>query len=103
MSMLGIYLAADGNKKNRVKYVHKNATAWEASIRAGVVQQNELWKALNSTIPQTTIYPLPDMTLNEEEFKHSMQPIVKFGLTKTGIISTLHTAVRYRPWSLQVI
>ena len=29
-----------------------------------------------------------------------MQHIVKFGLTKAGISSTLHTAVRYGPWSL---
>ena len=29
-----------------------------------------------------------------------MQPILKFGLTKSGISSTLQTAVRYGPWSL---
>ena len=31
------------------------------------------------------------MTLNDKEFKHIMQPIVKFGLAKAGISSTLHT------------
>ena len=40
-------------------------------------------------------YPLSAMTLNKKQFKHTMQPIVKFGLTKAGISSTLHTAVRY--------
>ena len=29
-----------------------------------------------------------------------MWPIVKFGLAKDGISSTLHTVVRYGPWSL---
>ena len=29
-----------------------------------------------------------------------MQPIVKFGLAKAGISSTLHTALRYRPRSI---
>ena len=29
-----------------------------------------------------------------------MQPILKIGLTKSGISSTLQTAVRYGPWSL---
>ena len=29
-----------------------------------------------------------------------MRPILKFGLTKDGIISTLHTAFRYGPRSL---
>ena len=38
-------------------------------------------------------YPLPAMTVNKKECKHTMQTIVKFGLTKTGISSTLHTAV----------
>ena len=32
-----------------------------------------------------------------------MQPIVKFGLTKAGISSNLHTAVIYGPWSLRGI
>ena len=45
-------------------------------------------------------YPLSDRTLNEEECKHIMQPIVKFKVTKYGISSTLHTAVRYGPWYL---
>ena len=40
------------------------------------------------------------MTLNKEERKPTMQPIVKCGLTKAGIISTFHTAVRYGPRSL---
>ena len=29
-----------------------------------------------------------------------MQPTVKFGLTKAGIVSTIHTVVRYGPCSL---
>ena len=37
------------------------------------------------------------MTLNEAECKHILQLIVKFGLTKAGIISNLHTVVRYGP------
>ena len=45
-------------------------------------------------------YPLPAMTLNYKEYKRTIQPIVKFGLTKAGIISTLHMAVRYGPRSL---
>ena len=35
------------------------------------------------------------MTLNKEECKHIMWPILKFGLNKDGISSTLHTVVRY--------
>ena len=40
------------------------------------------------------------MTLNEKEYKHIMKPIVKFGLTKAVISSTLHKAVRYGTRSL---
>ena len=32
-----------------------------------------------------------------------MQPIVKLGLTKAGISSTLHTAVRYGPQYIESI
>ena len=35
------------------------------------------------------------MTLNKKLCKHIMQPIVKFGLTKSGISRTLHTVVIY--------
>ena len=48
-------------------------------------------------------YLLHAMTLNKEECKHIMRPIVKFGLTKAGIRITLHTAVRYGHQSLVVI
>ena len=43
------------------------------------------------------------MTLNDRECKHSMQTIVKFGLNKAGISSTLHAVVRYGPLSLRGI
>ena len=83
--------------------MHKKTTAWKNSIRGAVVQQNKAWKAINSTIPQTTKYPLSAMTLKKKECTHVMQPIVKFGLTKSGISSTLHTAVKYGTRSLRVI
>ena len=40
-------------------------------------------------------YPLYDMALSKKECKNIMQTIVKFGLNKSGISSTLHTAVKY--------
>ena len=42
--------------------MQKKATALETSIRSGGGKQNEAWKALNSTIPQTIKYPLSVMT-----------------------------------------
>ena len=95
MYTLGIYLAVNGKNYDKVEYMHKKATAWATSIRAGGVHQNESWKYLNSKIPQTIKHPLLAMTLNEKECKHIMQTIVKFGLTKARISSTLHTEVIY--------
>ena len=37
MYMLGMYLTPDGNNKYQVKYMNKNATAWEMSVRSGSV------------------------------------------------------------------
>ena len=45
----------------------------------------------------------PLMTLNEKECKHIMRPILKFGLTKAGISSTLHIEFIHGPLSLEVI
>ena len=64
MFMLGMYLSLDVNNKYQVKHMHKKATAWETSIRAGGVQKNEDRKALNSATPKKIKYPLSDMTLN---------------------------------------
>ena len=52
MFMLGMYLSLDVNNKYQVKHMHKKATAWETSIRAGGVQKNEDRKALNSATPK---------------------------------------------------
>ena len=75
--MLVMYLTPDGNNKDQIKYMHKKSTVWETAIVSGGVQQNKAWKDLNSAVPQTMKYPLPDMTLNEKECKHIIQPIVK--------------------------
>ena len=69
-------------------------------MRVEGVQQNEAWKSLNPKITQTMKYPLASMTLNEEEWKHIMKPIVKSGITKDVISSTLHKAVTYGHCSL---
>ena len=75
--------------------MHKKAITWATPIREEDVQQNKVWKSLNSTITQTIKHPLPSMMLNDKECKHIMRSIVKFGLIKAGISSTLHTAVIY--------
>ena len=59
-------LVSDGNNNDQIECMHKNATAWATSIRAGGVQQNEAWKFINSKITQTMRYHLPAMTLNEK-------------------------------------
>ena len=47
-----------------------------------------------------TTYSLSAMELNDKECNHIMRNIVKFGHTKAGKSSTLHTVVRYGPQSL---
>ena len=93
--MLIIYLALDGNNKDQVKYMQKKATTWATYIRVQGVQQNEAWKALNSTIPQIMEYSLSDMLLKQKECKNTMQTILEFGLTKAGVSITFHTGVSY--------
>ena len=66
MFVLVMYLALYGNNKDQVKCMHKKATTWATSIIVGGVQQNESWKSLNSTIPQTMKYPLSAMTINKK-------------------------------------
>ena len=64
--MMVMYLSQDGNNTDQVEYMHKKTTEGSNFIRGGGVQQNEFWKAMNSTFPKPTKYPLPAMSLNEK-------------------------------------
>ena len=61
-----MYISPDGNNKDQVKYMHKKATSWAASIRVGGVQKKEAQKALNSTTLQKMKYLLSPMVLNKK-------------------------------------
>ena len=45
--MLEMYFALNETHKDQVKYMEKNSTTWETSIRARVDQQKETWKYLH--------------------------------------------------------
>ena len=93
-NMLGVHLAPDGNTKDQVHALRKKAENWAENIRCSRANTMEVWTALHRTIPFSLCYPLPAVTLTNEECKYIMAPITKWGLPLAGITSTIPTAIK---------
>lgn len=63
---LGVYLAPDGNNQDAVKEMSNKAKQWSDNIRAGHINRNIAWQALETTIMKTLKYLLPALMLSEE-------------------------------------
>jgi hypothetical protein len=64
---LGVHLAPDGNNNDAVEYLTNKAEEWKDLIQTGHLQRKDAWQALETTILKTLQYPLPAMTLSEQE------------------------------------
>ena len=82
---LGVYLAPDGNLNEQFQKMKKAATAWVNGLRTGNITKTEVWIALNSTIMQTLIYPLPALRLTRAQCEAILAPILRYCLPALGI------------------
>jgi exonuclease III len=99
MNMLGVYLAPDGNTQDHVSYLRRKAEQWAENMRHSTVNREEVWTALQRTIPFAMAYSLPASTLTRDECKFIMAPIFKTGLPRAGIASTIASSIRVGPIS----
>ena len=73
------------------------ALTWATYILAGEIQKYEEWHSLKLNIPQTLKYNLTETTVLHKECQDITATIVKYSLPRSGLSSTIHTAVRYGP------
>ena len=95
MSMLGVYLAPDGNNKDQIKHLRKTTSRWASCIRTGHASAREAWVAINTTITKTVQYCLPATTLTQKDCDFIMAPIFGKAFPKAGLPGNLPKAVRY--------
>ena len=94
---LGVHLAPDGNNEAAVTYLKQKASAWHDNIVLGQLQLDLAWQASQTTIMKSIEYPLPALTLSEDECKKIMMPIKKATLAKTSLNRTYPLALLYGP------
>ena len=83
--MLGVFLAPDGNNAQQVKEMTKKTKYFGEMIRTRHLDRNEVWTSLTSVALKSLEYPLPALTLLEDECTKIMWPLLKAYLPRAGI------------------
>ena len=94
---LGVYLSPDGNNDNTTKVLKKKAEVWRDNIKTGHVDRNNAWLAVETTIMKSLEYPLPALTLTQNQCKEIMKPVLQAALAKSSLIKNFPRAVLYGP------
>ena len=83
--MLGVFLAPDGNNHQQVKTMIEKTKYFGELVRTGHLDRNETWKSLTAVAIKSLEYPLPALTLSEDECTKIMWPLLQAYLPKAGI------------------
>ena len=83
--MLGVFLAPDGNNTQQIKEMKKKTKYLGELIRTGHVDRHETWTNLTLVAMKSLEYPLPALTLSEEECTQIMWPLLKSYLPRAGL------------------
>jgi hypothetical protein len=95
--MLGIFLAMDGNQQAEVSSLCHKTAAFAEQIRTGMLQRDEAWHALHSTIMKTLEYPMDANNLTRKQWDYVMAPLLKSTLPCSGVVRTVPRDLLYGP------
>ena len=97
---LGVFLAPDGNDKAAKEALLGKAKMWSELVHKGHLNAKDVIQAMDTTIVQALKYPLPALTLTEDECKSIMSPILSVALPQSQVCRTFPRDVVYGPKSL---
>ena len=83
--MLGVHLAPDGKNNLQFQKMKEKAKELAEFTRIGHICPNETWIALQTMAMKSIEYPLPALTLSEEECEKIMWILLQAFLPKLGI------------------
>ena len=72
--ILAVILAPDDNNSQQVEIIYKLASQFGDRLRVGCIVVHDVLHALNTTLMRLLNYPLPTLTITEEECTHIMVP-----------------------------
>ena len=94
-SLLLLSFSSDGNNDAMVDTLRQKAEEWKSNIQSGHLNCHEIWLALNSIIMKNMLYPLPALTLTEEQCTKIMAPVISAGLNCLGVSSKMPRKIVY--------
>ncbi len=101
MEMLGVFLAPDGNNTAQIKKMKDKSTKLGEAIRTGHITKSEAWTSLTLMALKSLEYPLPALTLSEQDCTSIMWPLLRNFLPKAGVNRTMKRDVVYGPLESQ--
>ena len=97
---LGVFLAPDGNNLAAKEALLGKAKLWSELVKKGHLTATDVMRAMDTTIIQSLQYPLPALTLTENECKIIMAPILDVTLPYSQVCRKYPRTVVYGPKSL---
>ena len=97
---LGVYLAPDGNNNAAKEALLEKGRLWSELVHKGHLTATDVMRAMDTTIMKSLQYPLPALTLTEEECKNIMAPILDVALPQSHVCRTFPRAAVYGPKAL---
>ena len=98
---LGIRLAPDGSWNAEYKYLLAQAKKWADNIRVAHLPRHLVRQSMLTTIMKTLEYPLAVTCFTRRQCEKLLQPILKAGLSASGVMNTLPWKVVHGPQSRQ--
>lgn len=92
---LGVMFAPNGSMHEEMVYLKNKGQIWAEQVRSSGITRNEAWYLLNSVVMKTIEYPLLSTTLSRSQLDEVMVPILKVGLTRSGICRNMNREIVY--------
>ena len=94
---MGVRLAPDGNMLSQIEHMISQTTEFATKLKRSNLSGYDALLAINTRIMRTLIYPLPTLTLTQEDCTRIMKPLLHSVLGKAKIVRTIKRAVLYGP------
>jgi hypothetical protein len=94
---LEVTMAPDGNITTEYKRLLGEWQKWASQVKSGNLQKMDAWLALRSTIWNMLEYPLNATTLNRDQCKRIIRPILEAWITRSHICLSFPTALIHAP------
>jgi hypothetical protein len=98
---LGVYLAPDGNNEAQYQQLLQEAKKWADCVRTGHLPRRLAWQSMTTAIMKTLENPLAVSTLTEQQCSDIMKPLLKVGLSHSGIPNSFPRALVHAPVKVQ--